>query len=316
MRFSVWPRLMQPWSDVVEVARHAEATGWDGVWVADHFMGDGGGFGPETSPTLEATGVIAALATATERVRLGPLVLGATYRHPAVVANWAATVDRVSGGRVVLGVGAGWQRNEHDQYGIDLPPAGERVDRFTEYLEVLTRLLPRDGAPPDGAAAGRSTFDGRWFTLRDAVCEPAPLQRPLPILVGGKGDRMVRRAARFADEWNMWGLPPVIAERSAFLDRCCADIGRDPATVRRSTQALLLPQPDGAVDDEAARRFLEAVAPRAAVAGTAAQITDVVGGWAVAGVDEVVVPDAPLGSGARRLELLDLLIEQVAPTFR
>jgi probable F420-dependent oxidoreductase len=316
VRFSVWPHLMQPWSDVVEVARHAEATGWDGVWVADHFMGDGGGFGPDTSPTLEATGVLAALASATQRVRLGPLVLGATYRHPAVVANWAATVDRVSGGRLVLGVGAGWQRNEHEQYGIELPPVGDRVDRFTEYLEVLTRLLPR--ARHDGVEhePSRSSFDGRWFELRDALCEPTPVQRPLPILVGGKGDRMLRRAARFADEWNMWGLPPVIAERSAFLERCCADIGRDPATIRRSTQALLLPQPDGDDDPAAAQRFVETVAPRAAVAGTASHIVDVVGGWAEAGVDEVIVPDAPLGTGRRRLELLDLLIEQVAPAVR
>src|SRR5687768_16268461 len=90
MRFSIWPNLFQPWADVLAVARHAESTGWDGLWVADHFMGDGGGFGPEKAPVLEATAVLAGLATATERLRIGPLVLGSTYRHPAVVANWAA----------------------------------------------------------------------------------------------------------------------------------------------------------------------------------------------------------------------------------
>lgn len=130
MRFSIWPSLQQPWSDVLEVARHAEATGWDGVYVADHFMGSGGDFGPDTTPTHEATASLAALAAVTERVRLGTLVLGNTYRHPAVVANWAATVDHVSGGRLLLGIGAGWQENEHQQYGIELPPPRERLDRF------------------------------------------------------------------------------------------------------------------------------------------------------------------------------------------
>jgi F420-dependent oxidoreductase-like protein len=299
MRFSVWPNLLQPVDDVLEVALHADRTGWDGVWVADHFMGDGGGFGAEDTPTLEATAVLAALAVATERVRLGPLVLGATYRHPAVVANWAATVDVLSGGRLVLGVGAGWQQNEHDQYGIELPPVRERVDRFAETLAVLTGLL-RDE---------RTTFEGDWFRLRDAVCEPKPLQDHLPVLVGGKGDRMLGLVARFGDEWNMWGLPDLIGARAAVLERRCESIGRDPTTVRRSTQALLLPTDDGA---EAAA-FLEAVAPRAAVAGPWAQIAEVVGGWRDVGVDEVVVPDSPLGRGARRLELLDGLAEVFAP---
>src|SRR3954470_22819571 len=118
MRFSIWPNLAQPWSDVLTKARHAEATGWDGVYVADHFMGDAGGFGPVETPMLEATAALGGLAVATDRVRLGSLVFGTTYRHPAVLANWAATVDRMSDGRLVLGVGAGWQENEHAQYGI------------------------------------------------------------------------------------------------------------------------------------------------------------------------------------------------------
>jgi alkanesulfonate monooxygenase SsuD/methylene tetrahydromethanopterin reductase-like flavin-dependent oxidoreductase (luciferase family) len=141
MRFSIWPSLSQQWSDVLDVVRHAEATGWDGVYVADHFMGSGGEFGPDTTPNLEATAAIAALAEATDRLRLGTLVLGNTYRHPAVVASWAATVDHVSRGRLPLGVGAGWQENEHQQYGIDLPPPGERVARFEEACLVLKGLL-------------------------------------------------------------------------------------------------------------------------------------------------------------------------------
>jgi len=303
MRFSVWPSLMQSVDDVLAVARHAETTGWDGVWVADHFMGDGAGFGAEDAPMLEATAVLGALAVATDRVRIGSLVLGTTYRHPAVTAKWAVTVDRAStrgdgGGRLVLGLGAGWQRNEHDQYGIDLPPVRQRVDRFAECCEVITAMLHQE----------RTSFDGRWFHLDGAICEPKP-SGELPILVGGKGDRMLAVAARHADEWNMWGLPGVIAERSAALDRACEQIGRDPSTIGRSTQALLLP-----TDDEArARRFIERVAPRAAVAGAPEHIAETVAAWKSVGVDEVIVPDAPLGRGEQRIEHLDALAAVFGP---
>ncbi len=302
MRLSLWPNLMQPFEDVLALARHAEATGWDGLWVADHFMGDGAGFGPEESPTLEATAVLAALAAATDRLRLGPLVLGATYRHPAVVANWAATVDLVSGGRLVLGLGAGWQENEHRQYGIRLGPPGERVERFDEYCGVVRGLLRDD----------RTTVEGRWYSVTGACCEPKPQQRPLPLLVGAKGDRMLGVVARHADEWNAWGLPEAWAGRSALLDRRCEQADRDPGTIRRSTQALLLPTHD----EDRARRFLEAVSPRAAAAGPPGRLAEVAAGWAEAGVDEVIVPDGPLGTGARRLEALELLATEVFAPFR
>lgn len=303
MRFSIWPNLMQPFHDVLALARHADSNGWDGVWVADHFMGDGAGFGAEESPTLEATSVVAALASATERVRIGPLVLGATYRHPAVVANWAASVERISSaasgdGRLVLGLGAGWQQNEHRQYGIELPPVRDRVSRFGEYCEIVRRLLTED----------RVTFRGRWFELDGALCEPKPVGGPT-LLVGGKGDRMLGIAAQFADEWNMWGLPELIAERSAVLDRCCEAIGRDPSTIRRSTQALLLPTDDAA----RAQRFLDAASPRAAVAGSPHEIAETVAAWHDVGIDEVIVPDAPLGRGAERLDHLAALARAFEP---
>ena len=149
MRFSVWPTLAQPWDEILEVSRHAEATGWDGVYVMDHFMGNDPGTGvlPRGAvevPTLEGTGAMAALAAATERVRLGTLVLGNTYRHPAVVANWAATVDHVSNGRVLLGVGAGWQVNEHDAV-RHRPPAARRA------AGPLRGGLPGVARPPAGA---------------------------------------------------------------------------------------------------------------------------------------------------------------------
>ena len=301
MRFSIWPGVTA-WGDTLEVARHAEATGWDGVYVADHFMGDGGGFGSPETPTHEATAVLAALAGLTDRVRLGSLVLGNTYRHPAVLANWAASVDHVSGGRLVLGIGAGWQQNEHEQYGIRLPPPGERISRFEEACEAIQGLLRQ----PTTSVAGDH------YELVDALCEPKPLQDRLPLLIGGKGDRMLGVVARHADEWNMWGLAPVIAERAAVLDRRCEAIGRDPGEIRRSAQALVF-----LTDDPTkARQLLDSTGGRAAIAGTTEQVAEAVAAWQAIGLDEVIIPDFTLGRGHARLERMDAIIEQVAPAFR
>jgi alkanesulfonate monooxygenase SsuD/methylene tetrahydromethanopterin reductase-like flavin-dependent oxidoreductase (luciferase family) len=300
MRLAIWPLTPQPWSEVAATVHHAERTGWDGAYVADHFMGDGGEFGAEETPWLEATATISALLALTERLRVGSLVLGSTYRHPAVLANWAATADQVSGGRLVLGVGAGWQQNEHEQYGLELPGAAPLVRRFDEYCQVLTGLLRED----------RTTVDGEFFQLDAALCEPKPVQARLPLLIGGKRDRMLRLVARHADQWNMWGLPPVIAERSAVLDQACAVIDRDPADIVRSAQALVLLTDDAALGTS----FVDAVAPRAAFAGTADRFAELVQRWADVGVGEVVVPDSALGSRAHRLEAMDALLAAVRST--
>ncbi|MFZ6005339.1 MAG: TIGR03560 family F420-dependent LLM class oxidoreductase [Actinomycetota bacterium] len=302
MRFSIWTTLSQPWTGVLDVARHAEATGWDGIYVADHFMGSGGEWGPDTTPNLEATAALAALAAATERLRLGSLVLGNTYRHPAVLASWAATVDHVSGGRLLLGIGAGWQENEHQQYGIELPPPGARVQRLEEALLVLKGLLREE----------RTTFGGAHYQLTDAVSEPKPVQTPLPLLVGGKGDRMLGVVARHADEWNMWGLADAVAERAAVLDRRCEAIGRDPESVKRSAQALVMLTEDRSAADAA----IDRTGGRAMIAGSPDDFVDAVAEWQSIGLDEVIVPDFVLGTGARRAESMDAIIEAVTPEFR
>jgi alkanesulfonate monooxygenase SsuD/methylene tetrahydromethanopterin reductase-like flavin-dependent oxidoreductase (luciferase family) len=147
------------------------------------------------------------------------------------------------------------------------------------------------------------TLDGRHYQLRDAGCRPAPVQAHLPLLIGGKGDRMLGLVARHADAWNMWGLPATIAERGAVLDRRCDAIGRDPADVHRSTQALVLLTADPA----RAEQFVASVAPRAAFAGTAEQFARLCHDWAAVGIDEVIVPDWHLGHGAERAEALEQL---------
>ena len=289
VKLSIWPALRQPWNDVVEVARHADATGWDGFWLADHFMGDGEAM---AVPTLEVTAALPALAGETSRIRLGTLVLGNTYRHPAVVANWAVTVDHLSGGRMVLGLGAGWQENEHHQYGIPLPSPGERLRRLDEAC-VVVRTLLRDPI---------ARFDGAHYALRDAVCEPKPLG-PLPLLLGVRQDRALRLVARHADEWNMWAVPEMLRERDLVLRRHCDELGRDRSAIRTSVQVMVR-----LTDDEAdAAAFREQHGRRRSFAGDAGAFADFVAECGEAGADEFIVPDQGLETGQRRLEAMDAL---------
>lgn len=293
MDLTLWPLVSQPWPDLCAAVELVERLGWHGVMVEDHFMADGGGFGAVSDPRFEVTSVLSALAVATTSVRLAPLVMSATYRHPAVVANWAATVDHISRGRLTLGLGAGWQLNEHAQYGIQLGTPGERIDRLDEYCTVVRSLLEQSV----------TDFKGRSFEVSNAWCEPKPLQTRLPLLIGGKGDRMLRLVARHADMWNMWSMPSKFAERSAVLDQSSEAIGRDPATIRRSTQALVC-LTDSASE---ARSFIDAAGGRAAFAGTAEQFADLAAQWHDAGVDELVIPDWHLGTGTQRAESIEAI---------
>ena len=260
MRLSVCLDSGRSWSDTAVLARHAEAAGLDGVWVSDHFMPQTADDRPAPGPVLEGWTTLTALAVLTTRVRLGTLVLGATYRHPAVVANMAATLDHVSDGRLTLGLGAGWQRNEHTAYGIELPEPGPRLAAFEEACAAIRSLLREP----------LTTTDGPVHRLRDARCEPKPVQDPLPILVGGGGEqRTMRVAARYAEGWHVWGSPEEFAAKCRVLDERCAEIGRDPATLQRVTGAVV--EPSEAADPDALTRLLA--------------------GYAAAGADEFVIRD-------------------------
>jgi alkanesulfonate monooxygenase SsuD/methylene tetrahydromethanopterin reductase-like flavin-dependent oxidoreductase (luciferase family) len=300
MDLTVWPAARQTWADLLDVATHVDVTGWHGVVIEDHFMADGAAFGAADDPRLEVTSVLAALAVATSSVRLAPLVMSATYRHPAVVANWASTLDHISDGRLTLGLGAGWQHNEHEQYGIELSEPGERLRRLDEYCTVVRSLLDRT----------ETSIDGRYFKLGAARCEPKPVQPRLPLLIGGKGDRMLGLVARRADAWNTWSMPDSFAERSSVLDRWCERVDRDPGSIQRSTQALVLLTDSRAEADA----FVRATAPRAAFAGTAAQFAELVARWSEEGVDEVIVPDWSMGVGAMRTDALDAIADVVRST--
>ncbi|HEY4377367.1 MAG TPA: TIGR03560 family F420-dependent LLM class oxidoreductase, partial [Acidimicrobiales bacterium] len=270
MRFSLWPSSALSWPEVLDVASQAEATGWDGIWLADHFMPNADDV---SDPMHECFSLLAALAASVPRVRLGSLVAGNTYRHPAVLAKAAATIDHVSGGRFVLGLGAGWQENEHAAYGIDLGTVGERIRWFAEACEVITSLRDHE----------RTTFDGQRYQLAGAPLEPKPIG-PLPLLIGASGEKaMPPIVARHADEWNVWGTPERFAAKSAVMTAACEAIDRDPASLQRSTQALMFIGPDGAAT--AARIGGDRV-----IGGTSEQLVEIVAEYAAAGLDELIVP--------------------------
>lgn len=288
MRFCFWPGPHARFSTVLELARRAEAAGWDGVYFADHFMPAAGEL---ARPTLECWSVLAALAARVPRIALGPLVCGATYRNPYLLAKMAATVDHVSGGRLVLGIGAAWQENEHAAYGVAFPPIGERLALLDESCAALRSLFERP----------TTTIDGRHVALRDAILEPKPVQARLPLLVGGSGQRVTLRiAARHADAWNAWGLPEAMRQLGAVLDRHCAALGRNPRAIRRSAVAHFV-----LTDDRGEAERLRAARPLRCIAGDAAALRDAIAAYADAGVDEIVVPDFEWGAAEQRLAALD-----------
>jgi len=236
------------WPEVLDMARAVEATGFDSVWVGDHLLFRDPGL-PVRGP-WEAWSMLAALAAATERVQLGPLVACTAFHNPAVLAKQAAAVDEVSGGRLILGLGAGWNEPEFRAFGL---PFDHRVDRFEEAFAIIRGLL-REGAVD---------FEGRYHQAKECVLLP-PSARPggPPMMLGTTGPRMLRLTAAHADGWNAWftsfgngpeGLEPLLAR----VDEACTEAGREPSTLERSV-ALLVQVQDG---DVARRGGPEETAP-------------------------------------------------------
>jgi probable F420-dependent oxidoreductase len=274
VKFSLWPNNSRAPVELLEQVRVADGTGWYGVWLADHYMPNTGDTTPARGDTYECWALLPAVAAVTERVRIGTLVSPTSVHHPALLAKRAATIDQLSGGRMVLGLGAGWQINEHHAYGIELEPPGKRVSRFEESIQIVRSML----------SAESTTFHGAYYDVTDAPCDPKPVQSPLPLLVGTRSPRMLRITARHADEWNTWGTPEQAAVHRAALIETCHEVGRDPATVRTSVNAL--------VD-------LDGSAPppgRAALFGSAQQLVDQFGQYAELGFDEFILPDWNLGT--------------------
>lgn len=301
MDFSLWPAEWRSWSEVRNLAGLCERDGWHGIWFADHLMLDTGSEEPSDGDCLDAWALLPAVAAITERVRLGPLVAPVTYRHPATLASAAATLAQVSGDRFVLGVGAGWQKNEHALYNFDLGTRRERSDRLEEACSVLRALLDDT----------RPRFRGNHFQVQAPARRPVPRAR-VPLLVGGKGERRtLRTVALHADEWNGWCDAELVSRKLEVLARHCDAAGRDPSEVRCSVNTYLAMHEDPRV----VQRLRGSAGSRPVLAGSVQQVTHQLGELEGAGVDEVVIADWNLEDATERTETLDRVAAEVFPAF-
>jgi probable F420-dependent oxidoreductase len=309
---------------VAEIAVRAERLGFDSVWVSDHFYStlERYGGGPERYGSLEPLATLAGLAAATDRVRLGTLVLSAGFRHPAVLAKAATAIDRVSGGRLELGLGAGWFEDEYEAFGLPFGTVGERFDELEDTMGYLDALF---GPEP-------ASFEGKRFSLRGAFNHPRPVQEPRPpMLIGGKGGpRLLRLAARYADGWNtVWRWTPDAYAPLAHAARgACERAGRDPSAFRLSLGLFTVV---GESEGDLAARYerigralppgvIEATPLQAlrvdGLVGTPEQVLERLSRFAEIGVDEFVVSPAPVWFALPDPSMLDLLAERVLPAAR
>jgi F420-dependent oxidoreductase-like protein len=307
------------YEDMRRVAAQAEALGFDSIWLCDHFLtlapdayveGAGIARGPasvaaaaRSMPLLECWTTLSALARDTTRLRLGTSVLCNSYRAPSVLAKMGATLDVISGGRLELGLGAGWFEREYRAYGIPFPRIGERIEQLDEAVDVIRTMWTQ----------ARPTFSGKHYAIDDAICDPPPLQRPHPpIWIGGEGDRVHRVAARAADGINVrWWSPARIAARRAYLEAACREHGRDPATLRRSVTALLVVDRDGARVETTRARFA-AIPADGHIAGTPDRCLARLREYLHAGVRHVLltIPDVAAS------DALELAGRDVLPALR
>jgi alkanesulfonate monooxygenase SsuD/methylene tetrahydromethanopterin reductase-like flavin-dependent oxidoreductase (luciferase family) len=287
MRVSLCLDPGRSWPHVVTLAQRADLAGWHAVYVCDHFMPNDPAGRPAAGPMMECWMVLAALAERTATVALGSLVLGNTYRHPAVVADMAATLDQISHGRLVLGIGAGWQPNEHAAYGIPLPSARDRVAALDEACAVIRSRLNQQPA-----AAGRTACRSR-----EEPGDPEPRVR-LPLLVAGGGRGILKVAARHADIWHTWADPAEFACKNALLDAFGQEAGRRPADIVRACGASVTVHTS---------RNSHLAASNSDVRGTAQEVLSQLLAFRDAGAGEFIVRDdahVPLEQALRQLDTL------------
>ena len=211
------------------IATTADTCGFDSVWVMDHLY-QIGMVGPREDPMLEAYTLLGALAARTQQIALGTMVTGVTYRNPALLAKIVTTLDVISSGRAILGIGAAWNDDEHAGYGFDFPSAGERLDRLEEALQI-NRAMFTEPAP---------SFQGRHYRIHEVLNNPKPIRGRIPVLIGGGGEkRTLRLVAQYGDACNLFGDAAAVRHKLDVLERHCADVGRDPAEITKTALATV-----------------------------------------------------------------------------
>ena len=298
MRFGFWPNPRSNYEDTKTLALHAEATGYDGIWLADHFLPEE----PELIPVHESWVTMAALSRDVPRVRIGTMVTGNTYRHPAILANMVATMDNLNEGRSVLGIGSGWQKNEHEAYGIEYGTVGSRLRMLDEACQIFQGLFNND----------YFDFEGEFYRLNHTPLEPKPKQEKLPLMIGGGGEKVTLKiAAKYADEWNVWGDVETLKQKGTILDQHCETIGRDPSEIERCAVALLFLS-----DNEEYLKRVRSATGMASIIGNVSEVRDTVAAYQEAGVEEIIIPDFTLGTliGAdqKKKDLMEQFIKDVA----
>src|ERR1700722_1650879 len=289
---------------VVAMARAAEETGYDSVWVMDHFYQLPPMGGP-SQPMLDAYTLLGALAARTSRIRLGALVTGVTYRNPAHLAKIVTTLDVISAGRAILGIGAAWYDVEHEGLGFDFPPAGERLDRLEEALRICRAMFTEESP----------SFTGTYYRIHEARNVPAPVQPGgPPILVGGGGEkRTLRLAARYADMMNIFGDAATVAHKVDIMRGHCKEFGRDPTevTVSRLSTLVLTGTEEETVATKDFLRQVTGEEPTTSDIGTPDELVGRVEELAAAGV-EYFVFNMPTGSPSTVRQVGELLVDRFA----
>ncbi|HEU0243431.1 MAG TPA: LLM class flavin-dependent oxidoreductase [Candidatus Limnocylindrales bacterium] len=271
------------WPDLRRSVLHAEACGFDDLWIDDHLLSDEGAW---QDPKLEGWSTLAAIAGLTTRPRLGLMVAANTFRNPGLTAKLATTLDHLSDGRAILGIGAGWFAREHEAFGLEFGAGfGERLDRLAEAVPLVRRLL-------DGE---RVTHDGRFYRFEDAICAPRPIQPHLPILIGGSGPtKTLPLIARSGDLWNAYGRPDELAASDAILRAACDAVGRDQREIERTFNANVVIRATREEAERAWRRWVDAHLPQAgedrlSAFGTVADVAEALDAYRAVGFEHPVL---------------------------